>query len=255
MADLPVLAIGFGALPLSSIILYSFRDWIDGHREIVWGGLAGGLAFLGLSHGMAHVLESKAFLFGGGNGAITILFLLIGLGLGATAGWFLFEGPLIGTETAKITWAAVAFLAIHSVGDGLVLGRDFAGGLSPVVQVDALTVLATVTHRFIEGAIVLVAAVAAGWRAQSSFVALFVSLSAIPAAFLPSLLTGSMGLLAGSSATTALSTFLAAIETAFVLLLLLRGFLPMAGADRGTRWIAWTAVGFIGTAFLHFLVE
>ena len=37
MVDLAVLAIGLGVLPLTSLLLYSFREWIAGHRDIVWG--------------------------------------------------------------------------------------------------------------------------------------------------------------------------------------------------------------------------
>lgn len=255
MVDLAVLAIGLGVLPLTAILLYSFREWIAGHREIVWGGLVGVLAFLGLSHAMAQVLESKSFLFGGASEVATIAFLLIGLGLGGTAAWFVFEGPFIRTEPAKIAWAATAFLALHSLGDGLVLGEGFAGGLLPLVRIDSVTLFGTVAHRFIEGAMVLVPAFAAAWKPRASILALSVSLFLIPAAFVPVALTNAMGLVAGVTATTALSTFFAAMEAAFVLLILVRGFLPIATADRGTRWIAWTAIGFIGMIFVHFLVE
>lgn len=242
-------------LPLASILLYSFRDWIARHREIVWGGLVGVLAFLGLSHAMAHVLESKVLLFGGANDVATIALLVTGLGLGASAAWFVFEGPFIRTEPAKIVWAATAFLALHSFGDGLVLGEDFATALLPVVRIDWVMISATVAHRFVEGAIVLIPAFAAAWRPRAWIPGLLVSLVSIPAAFVPSALSNAMGFAAGFTATTALSTFFAAMEAAFVLLVLVRGFLPMATADRGTRWMAWTAIGFIGISFVHFLVE
>jgi len=255
MVDLALLAIGLGVLPLSSLLLYSFREWIAGHREIVWGGLVGVLAFLGLSHAMAHVLESKAFLFGGASEIATIAFLLVGLGLGGTAAWFVFEGPFIRTEPARIVWAATSFLALHSLGDGLVLGEGFAGGLLPNVRIDWVTLSATVAHRFVEGAIVLIPALAWTLKPRASILALSVSLVLIPAAFVPVALTNSIGLVAGVTATTALSTFFAAMEAAFVLLVLVRGFLPIANADRGTRWIAWTVIGFMGISFVHFLVE
>ncbi|MGI0148674.1 MAG: hypothetical protein ACREDF_03975 [Thermoplasmata archaeon] len=255
MTDLAVLAIGFGVLPLVSILLLSFRERIARHREAAWGGLVGVLAFLGLSHAMAVVLETKSFLFGGTNEAATTLFLLVALGLGAATAWVVFEGPFIRTEPAKIVWAAAAFLALHSFGDGLVLGGGFTGGAIPVVRIDSLMISATVVHRFIEGAVVLVPAFAAAWRPRASILVLSLSLVSIPAAYVPSALTDSMGLVAGSTTTIALSAFLAAMETAFVLLLLVRGFLPIASVDRGTRWIAWTAIGFIGISLVHFLVE
>jgi len=49
--------------------------------------------------------------------------------------------------------------------------------------------------------------------------------------------------------------FLAASEASFALLLLVRGFLPIAGADRATRWDAAVLIGFIGISVVHFLVE
>ena len=48
---------------------------------------------------------------------------------------------------------------------------------------------------------------------------------------------------------------LAAIEATFGLLLFVRAFLPIASADRGSRWPAWTAIGFIAIGLVHFLVE
>jgi len=255
MTDLAVLAVGFGAIPLASILLYSFRDWFDAHREVVWGGLAGVVAFLGLSHAMAFVLEGKPFLSAGSGTAGATVFLLVGLGVGALIGWFLFEGPFIRMEPTRIVWATAAFLALHSIGDGLVLGRDFVGGVIPVVRIDPLTVSATVAHRFIEGAIILIPAIAARWKLRPSFLLLFVSLLAIPAAFVPGLFSDSLGLANGSVSTLALSTFLAASEASLALVLLVRGCLPIAGSDRGTRWIAAVLIGFIGISVVHFLVE
>src|SRR5438309_4626186 len=255
MTDLAVPAAGFGAIPLASILLYSFREWFDAHRDVVWGGLAGVIAFLGLSHAMAFVLEGKPFLSAGSGAAAATVFLLVGLGLGALIGWFLFEGPLLGMESTRIVWASAAFLALHSVGDGLVLGRDFVGGLVPIVRIDPLSVAATVVHRFVEGALVLIPAFAARWKLRPSFLLLFVSLVTIPAAFAPGLFADSLGLANGSSTTVALSTFLAASEASLALLLVLRGFLPMAGSDRGSRWLAAVLIGFIGISVVHFLVE
>src|SRR6266566_5255263 len=255
MTDLAVLAAGFGAVPLTSILLYSFRVWLDGHRDVVWGGLAGVVAFLGLSHAMAFVLEGKPFLSAGNGLGATTLFLVLGFGSGGLFGWVLFEGPFIGMESTRIVWATAAFLALHSVGDGLVLGRDFVGGAVPIVRIDPLAVAATVVHRFVEGALVLIPAVAARWRLRPSFLLLFVSLVTIPAAFVPGLFADSLGLANGSSTMVALSTFLAASEASLALLLLMRGFLPVAGSDRGTRWIAAVMIGFVGISLVHFLVE
>ena len=254
MTDLAVLAAGFGAIPLTSILLYSFRDWFDRHRDVVWGGLAGVVAFLGLSHAMAFVLEGKPFLFAGNDSAVAASFLFTGLVVGGLLGWVLFEGPLIRTEPARIVWATAAFLALHSFGDGLGLGRDFVGASFPVVRIDSLTVSATVVHRFIEGALLLVPAFAARWSPRASFALLFVPLVSIPAAFVPGVAFDAMGL-AGGSATLALSTFLAATEASVALMLLVRGFLPIASADRGSRWIVSVMIGFVGISLVHFLVE
>jgi hypothetical protein len=255
MADLAVLAFGFGGIPLAAIALASFREWIAAHRVAAWGGLAGVLAFLGLSHAMAFVLESKPFLFGGVNELGSIAFLTAGLVSGAGIGWAFFRAPFIRTEASRIVVAAVAFLALHSAGDGLVLGRDFVGAISPVVRIDAVTLSATVVHRLVEGALVVVPALAATWRTRSAFLVLFLSLVTIPAAYIPSAFAGALGLAGGSGATRALSTFLASMEAALALVVLVRGFLPQATAGRGTLWTAWIAAGFIGISVVHFLVE
>src|SRR5439155_4044170 len=237
MTDLAVIGAGFGAIPLASILLYSFRAWLDAHREVVWGGFAGVIAFLGLSHAMAFVLEGKPFLFAGNDSLGAASFLLTGLALGGLLEWFLYEGPLIRTEPASIVWDTAAFLALHSFGDGLVLGRDFVGASIPVVRIDALAISATVVHRFVEGALLLVPAFAARWSLRTSFAFLFVPLISIPAAFVPGVAFDAMGLAGGSAATLALSTFLAATEASVALMLLVRGFLPNAGGDSGTRRI------------------
>ena len=256
MTDLAVLAIGFGLLPVAAVLLTMFRRRITSHPHAIWGGLAGALAFLGLSHAMALVLEDKPFLFGGTNELATAAFLVTGLGLGGVVAWFLFEGPFIRTEASKIVWVAVAFLALHGFGDGLLLGKDFVGALLiPPVRIDSVTISATVVHRFLEGAIVMVPALAASWKPRSSALVLLVALVSIPAAYLPGWLAASFGLVVGTGATMALSSFLAAAEATFVLLMIIRGFLPIAGVDRGTRWIAWSAIGFIGVSLVHFLVE
>src|SRR5207247_2135231 len=175
MTDLAVLAVGFGVIPLASILLLSFRDWIAAHRPAVWGASAGIIAFLGLSHAMGFVLVGKPFLFGGENEAATVLFLVTGLGFGGSFGWFFFEGRFLGPEPSRIVWATAAFLALHSFGDGLVLGRGFVGGVSPIVQVDAVTVSATVAHRLVEGALLLLPAIAAARRHRSSSLILLLS--------------------------------------------------------------------------------
>src|SRR2546423_1890867 len=76
-----------------------------------------------------------------------------------------------------------------------------------------------------------------------------------PAASGPGVAVEPMGPAGGSPATLPLSTSRAATEASVALMLLMRGFLPMAGSDRGTRWIAAVMIGFVGISVVHFLVE
>ena len=252
MTDLAVLAIGLGVIPLAAILLYSLRGFVLAHREATWGFLAGVVAFLALGHAMAAVLVNKS-LFGDPPIAIAVAFL--GLVVGAGIAWSLLEGPFIRTEPNCILCVAVAFLALHSFADGLVLGRDFVGGVVPSVQLDGLTVSATVVHRFVEGSLVVVPAIWAAWRARPAFALLLVSIASVVGAYIPgvvfSLYRGSLR----SSVQVSIPTFLAAMEASLGLLLLVRGFLPIAAADRGIRWPLWTAVGFIAISLVHFFVE
>src|SRR2546429_7246111 len=103
-------------------------------------------------------------------------------------------------------------------------GTGFRGRFFPVVRIDSLTVSATVVHRFIEGALLLVPAFAARWSLRASFALLFVPLASIPAAFVPGGAFDAMGL-AGGSATLALSTVLGATEASVALMIRARGVL------------------------------
>src|SRR5881296_1688945 len=172
MTDLAVLAIGLGVIPLAAILLYSFRGFVLTRREAVWGFLAGVLAFLALGHAMAAVLVNKSLF---GDTAIAIAVAFVGLAVGAGIAWLVLEGPFIQKEPNRILWVAVAFLGLHSLGDGLVLGRDFVGGVVPSVQVDGLTVGATVAHRFVEGCLVVVPAIWGAWKARPAFALLLAS--------------------------------------------------------------------------------
>jgi len=89
-------------------------------------------------------------------------------------------------------------------------------------------------------------ALAASWKSRSTFVLLSVSLLAIPAAYIPGWTYQAFGFTPTRSLVAlSLPTFLGAMEAGLALLLLLRAFVPMASTDRGTRWLAWTVVGFI----------
>jgi len=252
MTDLAVLAIGLGVLPLAAILLYSFGGFVLAHQEAVWGFLAGVLAFLALGHATAAVLVNKS-LFGDPPIAIAVAF--VGLVVGACIAWLLLEGPFIRTEPNRILWIAVAFLALHSFADGLVLGRDFVGVVVPTIQLDGLTVSATVAHRFVEGSLVVLPAIWAAWKSRPAFALLLVSITSIVGAYIPGAVVSLYGGSLRSLVQVAIPTFLAAMEASLGLLLLVRGFLPIAAADRGTRWPLWTAVGFIAISLVHFFVE
>jgi zinc transporter ZupT len=247
--DLALLAIVFGAIPLAAILLYNLRSLVLNRREATWGFLAGVVAFLGLSHAMAAVLANHP-LFGDAWAATAVS--LLGLLTGAGIAWLLLEGPFIKGVPNRIVWAAVAFVGVHSLGDGLVLGRSFIGG----VPVDPVSVAATIAHRFVEGCLIIVPALWASWKPKLALPALFASLVAIPAAYLPGSIYAAYGPSSlGITLQIGIPTFVAAMESTLGLFLLVRALLPMAAADHGRRWLVWTAVGYIAISLTHFLVE
>src|SRR5438445_5301727 len=124
MTDLAVLAIGFGIIPLAAILLYSFRGFVLGRREAVWGSLAGVVAFLALGHAMAAVLVNKPLF---GDALIAIAVAVVGLVVGSGIAWLVMEGPFIRTEGSRIVWLDVAFVGRHCCVDGLVLPQASAG--------------------------------------------------------------------------------------------------------------------------------
>jgi zinc transporter ZupT len=247
--DLALLAIVFGAIPLAAILVYNLRSLVLNRREATWGFLAGVVAFLGLSHAMAAVLANHP-LFGDAWAATAVS--LLGLLTGAGIAWLLLEGPFIKGVPNRIVWAAVAFVGVHSLGDGLVLGRSFIGG----VPVDPVSVAATIAHRFVEGCLIIVPALWASWKPKLALPALFASLVAIPAAYLPGSIYAAYGPSSlGITLQIGIPTFVAAMESTLGLFLLVRALLPMAAADHGRRWLVWTAVGYIAISLTHFLVE
>ncbi len=253
MTDLAVLAFGVGVMPLAAILLYAFPALVLRHREASWGILAGVVGFLGLSHAMALVLLNHSLL---GDPALATLLSVSGMAVGAGVGWILLEGPYIRTESNRILAAVVAFLGLHSFSDGLVLGAAYVGGFTPSVPLDAVTVSATAVHRFVEGTIVVIPALAAAWKPRVTFLLLFASFFSVVAAFLPIWITDVYGFTPIRSViAVSIPTFASAVEATLALLLVARAFLPLASMDRGTRWVAWTALGFIGIGLVHFLVE
>ena len=253
MTDLAVLAFGVGVMPLAAILLYAFPALVLRHREASWGILAGVVGFLGLSHAMALVLLNHSLL---GDPALATLLSVSGMAVGAGVGWILLEGPYIRTESNRILAAVVAFLGLHSFSDGLVLGAAYVGGFTPSVPLDAVTVSATAVHRFVEGTIVVIPALAAAWKPRLAFVLLFASLFSVVSAYLPIWIADVYGFTPIRSVIAlSISTFASAAEATLALLLVARAFLPLASMDRGTRWVVWTALGFIGISVVHFLIE
>jgi hypothetical protein len=252
MTDLGILAFGFGAMPVVAIILYNVHGSVLRHREATWGFLSGVIGFLGLSHAMALVLFNHSRF---GDAAIGTALSFVGLVAGASVAWLVLEGPFVRTEPNRIVWAAVAFVALHSIGDGLVLGGGFIS-VVPVIPIDTVTVAATAVHRFLEGCVIVVPAIWASLKARSALGLLFASLTAIPATFLPGWIYGAYGPSSlGVTLQLTPPTLFAAMEATLGLLLFVRAFLPIASADRGSRWPLWVATGFIAIGLVHFLVE
>src|SRR6266487_2317412 len=226
MADLAVLAIGFGVMPLAAILLYAVSSDVLHHREAAWGILAGVTLFLGLSHAMALVLTYHSLL---GDRALATLLSTLGLAVGTGIGWLLLEGPYIRTEPHRVLAAAVLFVGLHSFGDGLTLGGSFVGGGTLSVPLDAVTVSATVVHRFVEGTIV-----------------------AVPAAYVATWLVNLYGFTpTRSMIDLSITIFASAVEATLALFLVARAFLPKASLEHGTKWMLRVAVGFVGISLVH----
>src|SRR6266487_841641 len=235
MTDLAVLAFGFGVIPLAAILLYATPGLVLRHREASWGILAGVVGFLGLSHAMALVLVNHSLL---GDRVLATVLSVLGLAVGAGLGWLLLDGPYIRTEPNRILATSVAFVALHSIGDGLVIGASFLGGVSTTLPLDAVTVSATVVHRFVEGAVVVVPAIAAAWKSRSAFPLVFPALLSVPAAYVPIWLVDLYGFTPTRSVIAlSIPTFASAVEATLALFLVARAFLPNASIGHGTKWM------------------
>src|SRR5438309_1483022 len=119
----------------------------------------------------------------------------------------------------------------------------------------AAIILYTVTTRVLayrEAAWGFLAGVLGFLGVSHAMAVVLASLASIPAAYAPGWIFASFGF---SPIPRALSTFLAGMEATVGLMLLVRGFIPIAAADRGTRWPVWIAIGFIAVSLVHFFVE
>ncbi|HKZ98876.1 MAG TPA: hypothetical protein VJ326_04720 [Thermoplasmata archaeon] len=256
MADPRSLALALGVLPFLGFVLVYAKARIAARRDAAWGSLAGIVAFLGLGHAMAAVLLDSALLSRSIGEATGIVLSVVGLGSGLAAAWWILESPstAMGFGTARVAWAAAAYLALHSIADGLVLGEAFIGP-APSVPLDVATIGATVIHRGAEGALVVVPALLAGWRGSKILGALSAGLLAIPAAAFVGFVFGTGGPFTSAIVHLAAVTVAAGVEAGFALVLLAAALVPRAiEAGRG-RWIAWMAGAFVLLALVHGLVE
>lgn len=258
MIDLPPVALGFGILPLLACLLYAMPGVLRRNEAAAWGLAAGVVAFLGVAHAGSALIEGNTFLRYEANPFVAALVPVVGLLAGMFLGWRLLgsSGPSGRSEGTMLLWAAVAYVAIHSVTDGLVLGEAYAGPGASGVSLDVLPLVGTILHRFAEGSLIVLASVAAGWRPRKAAGLLFIGLVAVPAAFVPVVIQAP----ASFSATTvaldqAVSLVGAGLEAGFAILLLTLGILPRLRDAKDARWAMWAGIGFTLLLLVHFLVE
>ena len=251
MADLRLVAVVFAFLPLLALPAY----WARPYRTQTWALLAGVLAFLGLSHAMAKVLLGQGWASIVFGEAAAIAAAAAGLVLGVGIGWALLVRHRPGASwPSTVALGATAFLAVHSLGDGLVLGEGLAAGPT-AVPITGLAVAATVVHRFLEGALVVVPGGDAGWRLRRLSFAVLAGALTLPAAGLAWLAYDALVVGEAFAAVLAGSTVLAGIEAGLAFVLLAVAFLPRAVSTHRMDWVGWAALGFVGIVLVHMLVE
>ena len=258
MIDLLLVAAGFGLLPLLAVLLYAWPDVLRRNEGTVWGLAAGVVAFLGLAHAGSALIEGNTFLRYEANPYTAALVPAVGLLAGIFLGWKLLGETESGNAPSAraVVWATVAFVAVHSFTDGLVLGAGYAGPAAPGASLDLVTVGGTVLHRFAEGSLIALAALVAGWKPQKAAGLLLVGLLTVPAAYVP------VAILApGSISVTtvalnqAISVLGAGLEAGLAILLLVLGVLPRLRDAKDARWAVWAGIGFTLLLLVHYLVE
>jgi hypothetical protein len=251
MVDVRLVAVVLGFLPFLAVLLYVLERTLAGRRDVAWGVLAGLVAFLGIGHAMADLLFSEPFLAEVGGGVLSLFVLVTGLLFGMRTSWQIVVRPERWRWSAPtaLVWGAAVYFALHSLGDGLALGGAFVGP-SPFVEVDALTMTATIVHRFAEGGLVVLPALAAGWSVRKSLGPLFLGLLVIPGAALMAVIGGPLSLEG-----LGVRAFVGGAEAGFALVLLLGAILPQAAASHRARWIAWAGAAFLVIALVHGIVE
>ncbi len=256
MAELWLLAVGFGLLPMTALLLHRFPSVAREYASVAWGVLAGIVAFLGLGHAMAAVLVGNSYLRYLAHPALAAGLALAGAASGMGLAFLVLDRPVLLRRGGVLLWGGALFLLIHSFGDGLVLGEAYAGSAPSGWPLGALPVAATVVHRFAEGALVVVPALAATLRPSRSAPWLLAGLATIPAAAIPVALFAGPGSVAIAAALDqGVGVFVAAFEAGFAFLLLPMGYLPRALNGRDMKWALGSGAAFLGMLFVHFLVE
>lgn len=256
MLDARLVVAVLGLLPFLGILWHAVRRTVVRERDLVWGGLAGLVAFLGLGHAMAILLETHPVLSGTAGEALALALLVLSVAGGLAAGlWILQRTPTARiSRLAWIAWASVAYLAIHSTADGFLFGGALVPrppGVPEGIPVDGLAIAATVAHRAAEGSLVVLPALFASWRPAKAVGLLSVGLLTIPAAFL------SAQLLAVSALVpylVLLSAF-AGLEAGLAVGLVFGAFVPQASEVPRARWVVAAAAVFLLVLLLHGIVE
>ena len=258
MTDLWLLALGFGVLPLLAVVLYAVPETLRRNEAAGWGLLIGVVGFLGLAHAGASLLEGNAFLRYEANPWTAALVAVAGLLAGIALGWRLLGAAAPGGESGirALLWTAVAFVAVHSFTDGLVLGEAYAGPLPTGFPLDLAVVVGTVLHRFAEGSLIILPAILAAWRPRKTLPLLLVGLITLPAAYVPVAILGSGTVGVGSYALDqAVSVFGSGLEAGLAILFLALGLLPRLRSAKDGGWAVWAGIGFTLMLLVHFLVE
>lgn len=255
MADLWILAVGFGLLPFTALVLTAAPAWLRRHESAVWGLLLGVVAFLGFAHAGAAILEGNAYLRYEATPEISAATAAGGLLVGMGLGWVALGRGKPGSTLAGLAGSAAAYVALHSLADGLVLGEAYAGPLAPGYTLTAAIVGGTLLHRFAEGSLIVVPAILGSAKAKRWLPLLLVGLLTFPAAFVPvTLLSG--GPAAGAFAfDQGVSVFTAGVEAGFAGLLLFLGLVPRVASSEDKHWALWAGLAFLAMLLVHFLVE
>jgi len=254
VTDVWLVALGFSLMPTGGLLLYTAGAEIRDRESTALAALVGVVLFLGIAHAGADVLVGNAFLkyevtpmlsaATAAGGALT------GLGVAALL-WF-----RRGARPSGLVTLSVAYFALHTVADGLVLGEGFAGPFPTAVPLTPAVVVGTLAHRFAEGALIVVPAILVGWKPQKVLGLLSIGLLAVPAAYLPIGLFASPGSVsAAAAAWEAIKVFAAAAEVGFAVPLIVVGLLPRILPTRSFQPAAWVFIGFLAMLLIHFTVE